>query len=329
VEGVQAVEERVELTPENALEAAAEAVEFVRTKAHLELDYSPESLENLDDVLEDIHKTGQKSHEMGGGITCFGCYLGEVLIRDLGGEWRSREEAGYRETASPIVLAFSNGKAVNPLGKVCKRIDNGAEDSLTSFYRMFKSIVSIDFQQMTERLKHAEAPDSPVSSVSPNDPAKSSLRAVVSDLGGNERTLDWPTTPNEDGQGIALINVMNSPSREATQANYLVNVAAEFKKQGWVPVEFQTVALGSKGLFTIPCALQNGNSFAMVFSHSGLWKRTDFHRFVGWYDKVRACDQTRGVPIFVVSDKDPILLRASGFDGERFGVFFQHMMVQP
>jgi hypothetical protein len=313
------------LTPENALEAAAEAVEFVRTKAHLELDYSPRSLENLDDVLEDIHKSGQKSHEMGGGVTCFGCYLGEVLIRDLGGQWRGREEAGYRETAFPIVLAFSNGMALNPLGKVCKRIDNGAEDSLTSFCRMLKSTV---FQQMTEKPKHAEVPGSPAGSEGPDNPGKSSPRMLVTDVGSNAPALDWPTTPSEDGQGVALINVMNAPGREAIQANYLINVTAELKRQGWVPVEYQTVAQGTKGLFTIPCALQKGNSFAMVFSHSGLWTRTDLHRFVGWYDKVRACDQTKGVPIIVVSDKDPILLRASGFVGERFGVVLQRMMVQ-
>jgi hypothetical protein len=316
-----AMEECVELTPRNAHEAAAEAVKFVREQFHLELDYSPQSLRNLDDVLEDFRNSGRTSHELGGGATCFGCYLGEVLIRNLGGQWRGREEVGFQQTASPIVLAFSVEMACNPLGKVCKRIDNGAEDSLTSFYRMLQPNVLRPVREM----QLAAAPRSPAGTPGLASSENPAPRAVVNDLSSDARPLDWPTTPGADGRGVALVTVMAAPGPEAAQAGYLVRAAAELQRQGWEPVEFQTVAQGSSGLFTIPCALRKENAFAIVFSHFGLWTRPDFQRFRGWYDKVRACDQTRRIPIIVVTDKEPILLQALGMVGERYGVFVERV----
>jgi hypothetical protein len=39
---------------------------------------------------------------LGERATCLGCCLLEVLIRNRGGQWRGREEAGYELTASAI-----------------------------------------------------------------------------------------------------------------------------------------------------------------------------------------------------------------------------------
>ena len=135
-EGASAMEDQVALTPENAHEAAAEAVQSSRDKLGIELDYSIESLETLDRLLNDLHASGRKSRDLGGAVILFGCYLGEVLIRKLGGKWVRAEDAGYTAaTGFPIVLWLSEDLSCNPLGKVAKRIDNGSEDNLPFFFK--------------------------------------------------------------------------------------------------------------------------------------------------------------------------------------------------
>jgi hypothetical protein len=56
-----------------------------------------------------------------------GCFLGECICRNFGGEWQ--------ETEYGPAVVFSDGNACYPLNKVGKQFANGADDSVLSFYQ--------------------------------------------------------------------------------------------------------------------------------------------------------------------------------------------------
>src|SRR4051812_12703106 len=200
-EGALAMEEHVALTPENAHEAAAEAVQSSREKLGIELDYSIESLETLDRILNEVHVSGRKSQEMGGAVLVFGCYLGEVILRKLGGKWLRAEDAGYAAvTGFPIVLRLSEDLSCNPLGKVAKRIDNGSGDNLPFFFRTLSG--GALGRWLDDRFEASAAEPSPPD-------------------------INWPTRPDDSGKVAPLLGLMASSSGpEGLQIIYLVRATA-------------------------------------------------------------------------------------------------------
>jgi hypothetical protein len=70
----------------------------------------------------------------------FGCYVGEVFIRNVGGVWKETEKTKMKDVAgSPLVIELFTKSIVNPIGKVYKRMDQGEVDSLRHFYEVFAS----------------------------------------------------------------------------------------------------------------------------------------------------------------------------------------------
>jgi hypothetical protein len=69
-------------------------------------------------------------------ICLFGCYLGEVIIQNHGGQWKLAGDTGFRNLAPAdmLVLETPNKAVWNPLGKAFKLLENGMEDSLAFFY---------------------------------------------------------------------------------------------------------------------------------------------------------------------------------------------------
>ena len=92
----------------------------------LRLDYSPESIGRLDRfIAREFDPPGSK--HVGESLPIgVGCYIGEVVIRTLGGFW---SKAGL-----PEVNAIGQIKAIFPIQKAVKRFKNGAEDSLVSYF---------------------------------------------------------------------------------------------------------------------------------------------------------------------------------------------------
>jgi hypothetical protein len=90
------------------------------------LDYSVESLQRLDQFIsEHFEPPGGKvvGDSLAVGI---GCYLGEVIIRHLGGHWNKDGE--------PAVEGIGPLETVFPLEKVKSRFRNGKQDSLAWYY---------------------------------------------------------------------------------------------------------------------------------------------------------------------------------------------------
>jgi hypothetical protein len=90
------------------------------------LDYSVESLQRLDQFIsEHFEPPGSKfvGETLPVGI---GCYVGEVIIRHLGGHWNTESK--------PEVNDIGPIEAIFPIDKAIKRFSNGKQDSLAWYY---------------------------------------------------------------------------------------------------------------------------------------------------------------------------------------------------
>lgn len=122
--------------PRNAQRFAADMVEAARQISGAELDYSPESLEVVDQIIEGIRAEGVALEDVAETIFGFGCYTGEVFVRAGHGRWDMATEEEQRFTAGPFLVREPDGSWHNPVGKAFHRFENGPEDSLAYFYQV-------------------------------------------------------------------------------------------------------------------------------------------------------------------------------------------------
>ena len=73
----------------------------------------------------------------------FGCYVGEVIVRNNSGARRASLPDDQLESSlnSGLVVRLPRGTQVSPIGKAEKRLVNGEGDSLDAFY---KFVVKLD-----------------------------------------------------------------------------------------------------------------------------------------------------------------------------------------
>jgi len=102
------------------------------------LDYSPKSLADLNKIIIEFSKIGLTEAQIGPALNMFGLYLGEVIIRNIGGRWTETEE----ETA-PLLLVFENiGEChtqdiyLNPIGKVFQFFKNIDKEPIPDFFEL-------------------------------------------------------------------------------------------------------------------------------------------------------------------------------------------------
>lgn len=122
-------------SPATAAEIAEMVLPVVAQNYGLALDYSPESLGRLDAIVDDLRRD-QRFEAVQTLLFSMGCYVGEVLVRQAGGHWRTTQELGQgRVASSPIAVEMPDGRACNPVGRVYRRFQKGREDSLAAFYQ--------------------------------------------------------------------------------------------------------------------------------------------------------------------------------------------------
>lgn len=123
--------------PEHAAAHAQLCVDAARRISKMVLDYSVDSLRAVDIQLSKFADEGLTSDEIGETLFSFGCYVGEVLVRNLRGQWVHTDESPMAKlTPWPIVVAMPNGDCWNPIGKVFKRVDEGETESVTYMYKV-------------------------------------------------------------------------------------------------------------------------------------------------------------------------------------------------
>lgn len=117
--------------PENLPLLAEMVVADFRERGGIVLDYSTESLKEIDSYLFSMHAQGVPPQQVPDMVFCFGCYVGEVMRRKYGGEW---VEPRTDIPLGPFpLLRYGNGNHCAPIGKAFKCLQNGAGDSVHYF----------------------------------------------------------------------------------------------------------------------------------------------------------------------------------------------------
>lgn len=118
------------------MRARAEALASTASAHGYDLDYSWESLETLERMLDALFLTRSPLGRMRGKLSIkrfqqmvpvVGAYVGEVLRQRLGGEWSINDE--FDEPG----LLFRPGTWIFPLAKAEKRFRNGHSDEFPFF----------------------------------------------------------------------------------------------------------------------------------------------------------------------------------------------------
>lgn len=126
---------RYPATPDNVGEHAALAVEVAREEFDDELDWSADSLDRADAQIESLREQGLSAEDAAEALFVLGCYLGEVMRRELGGEWRPTGRSALRRMSPwPMVLVLSSGTTWDPIGKVYKRFELGDSEYLPAYF---------------------------------------------------------------------------------------------------------------------------------------------------------------------------------------------------
>jgi len=123
---------------------AEDAVRMAR-QFNVDLDYTEQSLEQVERLLGQLHDELQNGNmadsaaapqldqqRMDEMSRIWGGYLGEVVRRRFGGEWTIEK---YPAGDFLIVTLNVNGAKVFPAMKIHKRLTNGAADNLLAFYQ--------------------------------------------------------------------------------------------------------------------------------------------------------------------------------------------------
>lgn len=121
---------------------ADQAVRYAMDHFKWELDYSPQSLERVDKIIDVLHVDLPKSfiaralkrasidEEVWTMSKMWGGYVGEALRRQWGGRWRTtRNEDGHAE----IVLELPIGRC-RPIQQVQRRLSDGTSDGVFAMY---------------------------------------------------------------------------------------------------------------------------------------------------------------------------------------------------
>jgi hypothetical protein len=127
-------------TPENAAKHAQIAVDAAWNVQRIKLDYSPQSLENVNHAIGGFHVRGVRNDHIQMLVFCFGCYSGEVLVRHHGAVWKLPTEAdlpeGLKDGNDLMVVVLPNGNVWNPIGKAFKVLELGEAESLANSYHI-------------------------------------------------------------------------------------------------------------------------------------------------------------------------------------------------
>ena len=128
-------------TPQHAARHAQIAVDAARNVTAVHLDYSPESLAEVDKIVGAFHTEGLRPDQIGETVFSFGCYVGEVMVRHDRGVWKMPRETklpeALKEGNNMMVIEFPNGDVCNPIGKAFKLLELGEGESLSFFYQAF------------------------------------------------------------------------------------------------------------------------------------------------------------------------------------------------
>lgn len=137
----------LDLMPDKAKPLAEVAVKAMSQMHGIQLDYSPESLKSIDEAVLEWRKNGASTQTVNKTLIVFGCYVGEVIVRNLGYKWDNPDSKEMSLGFDVTGIRDKNNGFSNPIGKVFKLMQNGEEDSVEGFY----TVISKDLSQYYEK----------------------------------------------------------------------------------------------------------------------------------------------------------------------------------
>ncbi len=124
---------------------AQDAIDHASRTCAITLDYSPESVKQVEGVLEKLYaeiprgffarllRKGPSQDDIATICKMYGGYVGEVIRRTGGGEWALDTEVSPGET----VISLRKGEGcIFPPAKIHKRLLNGPEDNVWIYFQV-------------------------------------------------------------------------------------------------------------------------------------------------------------------------------------------------
>ncbi|HTH42561.1 MAG TPA: hypothetical protein VL498_05320 [Terracidiphilus sp.] len=110
---------------------ARAAVELAGSEFGQKLDFTADSIDSLDDILVRVGESPEL--EMDFEVRLWGSYLGEVLRLRYAGSWEMTQYPGGVAAVPAVDL---RGSRLFPLMKVYRRLTEGEEEDLRTFFSM-------------------------------------------------------------------------------------------------------------------------------------------------------------------------------------------------
>jgi hypothetical protein len=135
-------------TPEYAARLAELMVEPARTNPEIDLDFSVNSLTQVDRAIRRMRREGADFGQIATTLFGFGCYVGEVFVRNAGGRWRLSQETGLSDlTKSPMVVELEEEQFCDPIFKVFSRFAHARKESLPTFYQVHTRALAEELEE--------------------------------------------------------------------------------------------------------------------------------------------------------------------------------------
>jgi hypothetical protein len=128
---------RYPATAENAVEHARLATKLMAERHDVALDFGESSLEDVDAEIESLREEGFSGEDVAEVLFVLGCYVGEVLVRQLGGQWIPSNRSPLRGLCPwPMVVVLPGGSAWDAIGKAYARLELGDAECVSSFFAL-------------------------------------------------------------------------------------------------------------------------------------------------------------------------------------------------
>ncbi|MBU2101120.1 hypothetical protein KKH05_00110 [Patescibacteria group bacterium] len=130
--------EEIEMGPEQFKHYAQIHIDTTKDVFGVELDFEEKSVLELDDLIQKGWPDGVPAM-LDNVVLLIGSFLGEAIIKIIGGEWESTAEGWGIRINNATLMVFS---------KVKKRLLNGMEDSISFYYKSSKKMLEDDFKEI-------------------------------------------------------------------------------------------------------------------------------------------------------------------------------------
>ena len=138
-----------EITISDVMKAYAQDAERLASEQGISLDYTEESLERVDLLLHKIAgdtvrtpRTPEEASQLWALAKIYGGYLGEVVIRNMGGAWELQDNPD----GSARVVLHCEGVRMFPPDKVYNRLTENLFSTVSGYCRVLRAIINLQRQ---------------------------------------------------------------------------------------------------------------------------------------------------------------------------------------